>query len=189
MLKKVGVNIHSVQYSVSDELYDAFCQAADPDSFVEDDEESLRAALETVREGQLHTEFRTEPPREEEDILEIFTEGALRISDGIVSLTYTETEESGMNNMKTTLRYKESEPESVCMLRFGEINASFLFETGKRTKCVYNMPYGALELTIRTVNVENHLVDEGRLVLDYYIEIRGANAEHKCVTITLRPGA
>ena len=50
MLKKVGVNIRSEQYTVSDELYNAFCQAAG-DDFDGDDEESLEAALNAVRTG------------------------------------------------------------------------------------------------------------------------------------------
>ena len=187
MLKKVGVTIHSEQYSVSDELYNAFCQGMDGDDFPEADEEALFAAMETVREGQPNNGFPAEPPeKDENDTLEIFTEGRLKIRDGEVSLTYTETEESGFDHLETVLRFSEATPEVVSMIRFGEVNASFLFEARKRTKCVYNMPFGALELTIRTVSVDNRLVNEGILVLDYYIEIRGANAEHKCVTITLR---
>ena len=187
MLKKVGVTIHSEQYSVSDELYNAFCQGMDSDDFSEEDEESLFAALETVRQGQSNNGFPAEPAEEDEnDTMEIFTEGRLKIRDGEVTLTYTETEESGFDHLETVLRFSESSPEVVSMIRFGEVNASFLFESHKRTKCVYNMPFGALELTIRTVRVDNRLVSDGILVLDYYIEIRGANAEHKCVTITLR---
>ena len=186
MLKKVGVNIRSEQYTVSDELYNAFCQAAG-DDFDGEDEESLEAALNAVRTGAPSgTEFLQEPVPEEEDVIEIFVEGNLRISDGIVTLTYTEIEENGMGKLKTVIRYAENEPKTVSMVRFGDVNASFLFEPGKRSKCVYNMPFGAMELTVRTVDVDNRLADDGILVLDYYIEIRGANAEHKCVTISLR---
>ena len=185
MLKKVGVNILSEQYSVSDELYNAFCQAAGDDP-EEDDEEALFAALERVSEGAPNTNFAAEEPSEDEGTIEIFTEGSLRIADGAVTLTYTETDTEGAGTLKTTLRFYENAPESVSMVRFGEINAAFLFEPHKRTKCVYNLPFGAMELTIRTVRVDNRLVKDGVLVLDYYIEIRGASAEHKCVTVTLR---
>ncbi len=186
MLKKVGVTILSEQYSVSDELYNAFCAASDNDDFEEDDEEALFAALENVREGTQSPPLADGAADGEDDTIEIFTEGALRISDGVVTLTYTEVEESGLGKVKNTLRFHESDPKTVSMVRFGEINTTFLFEERKRTKCVYNMPFGAMELTIRTVSVDNRLVEEGVLSLDYYIEIRGANAEHKCVTVTLR---
>ena len=186
MLKKVGVNIRSEQYSVSDELYNAFCGPAGAEDFEEEDEESLSAALEKVSEGVPNTDFAAEPSEEEDDVIEIFTEGRLNIRDGEVTLTYTETEESGMGNLETILRFSESDPNTISMIRFGEVNASFLFEARKRTKCVYNMPFGSMELTVRTVNVDNRLVSDGILILDYYIEIRGANAEHKCVTISLR---
>ena len=187
MLKKVGVTIRSEQYSVSDELYNAFCQSADMDDFPEEDEEALFAALENVSEGVVNTEFAAPPTEEDEnDVIEIFTEGRLKVLYGDVTLTYTETEESSNGKLENILRFSESNPNSVSMIRFGEVNANFLFETHKRTKCVYNMPFGSLELTIRTVKIDNRLVSDGILVLDYYIEIRGANAEHKCVTISIR---
>ena len=184
MLKKVGVYITSEQFSVSDELFNAFLRAGD-DDFEDEDEESLFAALDCVSEGKPNADFPAEE-RDDDGTIEIFTEGSLRIADGAVTLTYTETDAENNGTLKTTLRFYENEPESVNMIHFGEVNTSFLFEPHKRTKCVYNLPFGAMELTIRTTRVDNRLVEDGTLVLDYYLEIRGANAEHKRVTINLR---
>ena len=185
MLKKVGVNILSEQFSISEELYGAFCRAAG-DDFDEADEEALFAALEAVTLGDpAGTDFPAEEAQNDETI-EIFTEGSLRIADGAVTLTYTETDVEGEGTLKTNIRFYQNEPKSVNMIRFGDVNASFFFEEHRRTKCLYNLPFGSMELTIRTVRVDNRLVEDGVLVLDYYIEIRGASAEHKRVTITLR---
>ena len=131
------------------------------------------------------TDFPAEEAQNDETI-EIFTEGSLRIADGAVTLTYTETDVEGEGTLKTNIRFYQNEPKSVNMIRFGDVNASFFFEEHRRTKCLYNLPFGSMELTIRTVRVDNRLVEDGVLVLDYYIEIRGASAEHKRVTITLR---
>jgi len=185
MLKKVGVTITSVQYSVSDEIYNAFCEEDNAEEFAAH-EEALEAALANVTQGQSNTSLSQLPPEEESDTLEIFTEGRLLVQNGAVSLIYTETEMSESAETKTTIRFLEKEPKNVSMLRLGEVNTAFLFEEGVRTKCVYNMSYGSLELTIRTVRVDNRLLEDGCLVLEYFIEIRGASAEHKCVTIKIR---
>lgn len=187
MLKKVGVHILSEQFSVSDELYNAFCLGAEGDDFEEWDEEALSAALGYVSEGTENgTDFPADEPQDDGTI-EIFTEGSLRSADGAVTLTYHETDVENDVTLKTVLRFYENEPQAVNMVRFGEVNASFFFEPHKRTKCVYNMPFGAMELTVRTLRVDNRLVEDGVLSLDYIIEIRGADAEHKRVTITAKP--
>ena len=185
MLKKVGVTITSVQYSVSDEIYNAFCDEDNGEDLAAH-EEALEAALANVTEGQPNTSLPQMPPEEESDTLEIYTEGRLLVQDGSVSLIYTETEMSESQETKTTIRFLEKEPKNVSMLRLGEVNTAFLFEEGVRTKCVYNMIYGSLELTIRTVRVDNRLMTDGCLTLEYFIELRGASAEHKCVTIKIR---
>lgn len=187
MLKKVGVYLLSEQFSVSDELYNAFCIGSEGDDFDEVDEEALFAALERVSNGEgQKTDFLAAEQPEDDGTIEIYTEGSLRSADGAVTLTYTETDPETGVTLKTVIRFYENEPQAVNMVRFGDVNASFFFEPHKRTKCVYNMPFGSMELTVRTLRVDNRLVEDGVLVLDYFIEIRGASAEHKRVTITTR---
>lgn len=184
MLKPVGVTIKSIQYSSSEELYELFFGANADDSLPEEDG-SLLAALEKPVVDRLDPKWlREELEEEEEEVLEIFTEGRLHVSDGLVRLSYTEQDE-GEGTVKTILSFGENTPKSVAMSRSGAINTTFLFEVGRRTKCVYNLAFGSMELTIFTLAVDNRLLDEGKLTLDYCIEIRGASVEHRAVTVTL----
>lgn len=181
MLKPVGVTVRSVQYSSSEELYELFFGAND--NIPVDEDDALLAALERPVVERLDAEWlRAEQEPQEEDTVEIFTEGRLHVSDGLVRLSYTEQDE-GESEVKTILAFLENSPKNVTMSRSGAINTTFVFEVGKRTKCVYNLPFGAMELTVFTLAVDNRLLEDGILVLDYFIEIRGASVEHRAVTV------
>ena len=73
------------------------------------------------------------------------------------------------------------------MMRTGPVRTALTFEEGKRHYCVYNTPYSDFEVCVRAVHVENDLLREGRMVLDYVVEIHGAQAEHCKMTIAVRP--
>ena len=181
MLKPVGVTVRSVLLGSSEELYELFFGGHE--NSIPDDDSALLEALERPVAERLDAEFlRAEPEVPEEDAMEIFTEGRLHVSDGLVRLSYTEQDE-GSEELKTILSFREAEPKCVSMSRSGAINTTFIFEVGKRTKCVYNLPFGAMELTVFTLAVDNRLLEDGILVLDYFIEIRGASVEHRAVTV------
>ena len=181
MLKPVGVTVRSVLLGSSEELYELFFGGHE--NSIPDDDSALLEALERPVAERLDAEFlRAEPEVPEEDAMEIFTEGRLHVSDGLVRLSYTE-QDDGSEELKTILSFREAEPKCVSMSRSGAINTTFLFEVGKRTKCVYNLAFGAMELTIFTLSVDNRLLEEGVLVLDYCIEIRGSNVERRVVTV------
>ena len=65
----------------------------------------------------------------------------------------------------------------VSMLRDGTVSTALTFERGKRHHCIYNTPIMPFEICVRTLKVENNILDNGKLALDYIIEIRGAKAE------------
>ena len=65
----------------------------------------------------------------------------------------------------------------VSMIREGVVSTALVFEAGKRHHCLYQTPFMPFEVCVYTKKVENRLLDEGYLELDYMIEIRGARAE------------
>ena len=183
MLKPVGVTVRSVQYSSSEALYELFFGANE--AALPDEDGALLEALERPVVDRLDPKWLVEEQEEDgEDALEIFTEGRLHVSDGLVRLSYVEQDE-GDAEVKTILSFLENNPKNVVMSRSGAINTTFVFDVGKRTKCVYNLPFGAMELTIFTLSVDNRLLEEGSLTLDYFIEIRGSSVEHRAVTVSL----
>lgn len=120
---------------------------------------------------------------------EMLMEGKLVTNQNRVELMYEESELTGMEGSVTTIGFDRDNPELISMMRTGVVRTALTFESGKRHFCLYNTPYSDFEVCVRTIAVENALLTEGTLRLDYLIEIHGAQAEHCKMTIQVRPRA
>lgn len=182
MLKPVGVKITSAQYSASEELYELFFGG---DHAQPEEDGALLAALEKPVTERLDPRWLREETNEDEDgeVMELFAEGRLRVTDESVQLTYTEHDEEGRAEVKTVLAFTQKDPNYVTMSRTGAVNTTFIFEVGRRSKCVYDLTFGAMELTIYTLAIDNRLATDGVITLDYCIEIRGSDVERRSVTV------
>lgn len=120
----------------------------------------------------------TDGDSSEPERLQIRTEGTFAVTpDGRHEIAYAETELTGMEGSETVVSYSEKEPNTVAMIRTGNVSTTLLFENGKRHHCVYTTPYMQFEVCVRTLEVKNELAAGGELYIDYVIEIRGARAE------------
>ena len=100
------------------------------------------------------------------------------IDDGErISISYDESEATGMEGSVTTVTFLKSDPSIVSMIREGAVSTTLVFENGKRHHCIYKTPIMPFEICIRTLKVENSLLGVGLLSLDYIVELRGAKAE------------
>ena len=119
---------------------------------------------------------------------EMLMEGKLLTSTHRVELVYAESELTGMQGSVTAIGFDRANPDLVSMIRTGPVRTAMTFEEGKRHICLYNTPFSEFEVCVRTIKVNNRLLEENKLELDYLIEIHGAQAEHCKMTVTLRPG-
>ena len=113
----------------------------------------------------------------QDETIELCTEGTMNIDGNKVELVYEESEITGMEGSRTSVSFESDNPGFVTMLREGTVSTALLFERGKRHHCVYNTPIMPFEICVRTIKVENDILSNGTLKLDYIIEIRGAKAE------------
>ncbi len=113
----------------------------------------------------------------EPQILDINSLGAYTDDGDRISISYDESEATGMEGSNTTISFLKSDPLIVSMTRTGLVSATLVFEEGKRYHCIYKTPFMPFEICIRTVKVENLILTTGTLSLDYIVEIRGAKAE------------
>ena len=113
----------------------------------------------------------------EPETVEINTVGHLTDTDGRISVSYEETEVTGMDGSTTEVTFMKDESGVVSMIREGAVSTALVFEEGKRHHCVYNTPFMPFQVCIHTVKVDNRILDEGHIDLDYIVEIRGAQAE------------
>lgn len=113
----------------------------------------------------------------EPQIMDINSLGSYTDDGERISISYDESEATGMEGSTTTISFLKSEPHIVSMTRTGLVSATLVFEEGKRYHCIYKTPFMPFEICIRTIKVENLLMLSGTLSLDYIVEIRGAKAE------------
>ena len=135
--------------------------------------------------GGVREKGRAEPPQR----MESRTDAAY-LDDGVrISISYNETAESGLQGSRATLAFRRDEPQVLHMTRSGSVKTALLFETGRLHSCVYQTPIMPFEVCVLTTEVCNRLEQEGRLVLDYHIELRGAAPEHTHLTLEILPEA
>ena len=151
----------------------------DEDAEAEEIEESIPQSFEDVLKN-----FSGEMP----EPTEMLMEGKLLVADHRVELVYAESELTGMQGSLTAIGFEPSNPDLVSMVRTGPVRTAMTFEQGKRHICLYNTPFSEFEVCVRTIKVNNRLLEENKIELDYLIEIHGAQAEHCKMTVTVRPG-
>ena len=103
------------------------------------------------------------------DTVELVTEGRLQREGDSYTLSYQESEITGLEGTLTTIRV---EPEQVTLLRVGEFNSQMVFQEGRRHMSMYNTPYGAMTIGVNTRHLLAELDDQGGdIEIDYAIEI------------------
>lgn len=122
---------------------------------------------------------------EESGPIEMFSEGELYVTDERVIIAYDESELTGMDGSATQLRFEKNMPGLVTMMRSGTVNTILVFEQGRRHICTYQTEYMPFEVCVYTKEVRNTLLEDGRIELDYIVEIRGAQAERTHFTIQI----
>ena len=115
--------------------------------------------------------------------LEMVTQGMVRVRGGRVEIVYDEGELSGMEGSQTVISYAKGEPQTVSMIRTGAVSTALVFERGVRHLCTYETPYMPFQIGVFALSVDNRLETDGEIMLDYLIEIRGAQAERCKMTL------
>ncbi len=113
----------------------------------------------------------------EPEILEINSVGNIQDDGERITISYEESEATGMQGSLTSLSFLKKEPSVVTMIRSGVVSATLVFEEGKRHHCIYKTPFMPFEVCVHTTKVVNALLVGNTLELDYIVEIRGAKAE------------
>lgn len=126
----------------------------------------------------------------EEEPVELVTTGKLEpLGDDCYTLSYQESEVTGFAGTLTTIQV---EPNRVTLQRVGAVNSQMVFEEGRSHLSMYDTPYGALSVGIRTRKMRSTLGDSGGEVeVHYALEIEhgavGQSVFHINVRQTGRP--
>ena len=103
------------------------------------------------------------------DVVELVTAGRLVREGSSYTLSYQESELTGLEGTLTTIQV---EGDQVTLMRVGEFNSQLVFQVGRRHLSVYNTPYGALSVGGHTRHLRAELSDRGGdIEVDYSIEV------------------
>ncbi len=121
---------------------------------------------------------------EDSDTIELVTEGRLTRDEGGYTLSYQESELTGLEGTLTT---SQVEGEQVTLMRVGEVNSQMVFQEGRRHLSMYNTPYGAMAIGVNTRRLLAELNDQGGdIEIDYAIEIDHAIAGRNMFQIKVK---
>ena len=103
------------------------------------------------------------------DTVELVTAGRLMKDKAGYTLSYQESEITGLEGTLTTIQV---EGEQVTLMRMGEFNSQMVFQEVRRHLSMYNTPYGAMSVGVNTRHLLADLSDKGGdIEIDYAIEI------------------
>ena len=118
------------------------------------------------------------------DVVELVTEGRLAREGESYTLSYQESEITGLGGTLTTIQV---EGEQVTLMRVGEYNSQMVFQEGRRHLSMYNTPYGAMTIGVNTRHLLAQLTDQGGdIEVDYAIEVDHALAGRSVFHINVK---
>ena len=111
---------------------------------------------------------------QEPETIQLVTPGEMEFRDGGWNISYQESALTGLEGVTTTFRV---EPERVILTREGTLNSQMVFQLGVDHESLYQMPFGALLLTVRATHLFYDIVpDGGAIDLSYNINIENQEA-------------
>ena len=115
-----------------------------------------------------------EYPGQTPEVLELTTDGTMEFRDGGWNISYQESALTGLEGVTTTFRV---EPDKVILTREGTLNSQMVFQLGVDHESLYQMPFGALLLTVRATHLFYDIVSDGGMIdLSYTINIENQEA-------------
>ncbi|EGT3615239.1 DUF1934 domain-containing protein [Clostridium perfringens] len=110
---------------------------------------------------------------DEQEKIEVVTVGEFSTDGDEFIATYDETEISGMEGTKTTLRIKDGK---VILHREGTTSTKMEFQKDNTSVALYNTPYGMLELKTSTKELELDVNEDGGNISIKYHLIAGGQS-------------
>lgn len=122
---------------------------------------------------------------EETDNIELLTTGTYYKKGENYYITYTESETTGFNGAKTTLKLEDG--NRVTMLRSKPHKSHLIIERGRRHQCLYGSLYGDMMIGVSGGDITSTLDENGgNLSFCYSLDINTVLASENEVKISIR---
>ncbi|MGL4453928.1 MAG: DUF1934 domain-containing protein [Sarcina sp.] len=121
---------------------------------------------------------------DKDQVVEVATPGEFHIGEEGFKAVYEESEISGMAGTTTTVIV---ESDKVKLERQGSTETVMIFENNGSNVCLYNTPYGMLELTTNTKILDIDMNEEGGSVkIDYDLVVAGQEPIHTSLNLKVK---
>jgi uncharacterized beta-barrel protein YwiB (DUF1934 family) len=106
---------------------------------------------------------------EDAEVVNFITEGTYYKKENAYYITYAESAVTGLDGTTTTLKVS---PDSITLIRHGNVSSLMVFEKGRKHTSGYNTEFGMIEVGViaRKLNVEMN-DNGGKFNLEYIIEV------------------
>lgn len=124
------------------------------------------------------------PDTEEEDIIELSTDGKYSYKEKSAMFSYMESPITGLDGTKTTFLIRTNK---ITMNRAGTLNSQMVFEEGIKNHFLYELPFASTTMGIETHRIHTKLDEHGgELEIEYTTEIGHSQVGRNQFLITIR---
>lgn len=121
---------------------------------------------------------------QDSNVLELVTEGKYYKEDEAYYVTYDESDVTGMNGTKTTLKVMDG---VVTLIRVGSVNSQFVFQQGQKHISYYDTEYGAFTIGVLANEVDVRIDDNGgEIRVGYQLEVDNNNTGENDFYLSIR---
>lgn len=118
------------------------------------------------------------------DETELMTEGTMTLREGVLFLSYAESELTGMKGTTTTFAVQGPK---VILNRTGGINSQMVFEEGRQHTSLYETPFGEISIDIQTSKLRHNLTEQGGVMeIRYSIAVEHVVTGKNCFKIRVK---
>ncbi len=117
---------------------------------------------------------------DESDEINLDTVGGYYERDGKFYITYSEHKDMGMGDSRVLLKV---EPDTITMRRMGDFATIMVYKKNEITEFIYRVPFGELNLKIKTTKIENELTENGGKLRFCYDLFAGDEVTSNDITI------
>jgi Uncharacterized protein conserved in bacteria len=122
---------------------------------------------------------------DEDDVVELFTEGKYYKKNGDYYISYQESEATGFEGAQTTLRVEEQ--DKVTLVRSGPAVSQLIVQNGVRHQCHYDIGYGDMMIGVQGNLIRSSLGDHGgNLHFRYSLDVNSLLASENEMTINVK---
>lgn len=116
--------------------------------------------------------------------IEVVTPGEFYKEGNYFYAIYNETELSGMEGTRTTLKVSK---EEFLLSRIGSTNGEMYFKKNSSDVSLYDTPYGALQLKIDTKELKVELDENGgEVYIDYNLTVANQEPQNTVLKVSIR---